>query len=133
MSHAPAALYAGTIAPSDAAEIQALLCRSAAAFKQDADPREFAALWYQLSERLCRRGVPLDEVLTRIGHDPPPRSSVGNFGEDLSCTIHAFIRYYVVRGYQDAMKCKSLDLTYQATCEVSFVVHRVRFAFLHCG
>jgi hypothetical protein len=104
MSPAQAVLHSGTIKAADLAEVQELLRRSAAPGEQDVDAREVAALWYQLSEKLCRRGVPFDELISKIEQFTDPSFSARYSGEGDWSTLRVLIRYYAIRGYQDAIK-----------------------------
>jgi hypothetical protein len=94
---------AAGLATAAAPEVRDLLSRSVARWATGDISQELAAEWYQTSQNLCRKGIPIDQVLhfvERATEDMP----VCEKRPSSWAQFRSYVRYYVVRGYQDAIR-----------------------------
>jgi hypothetical protein len=85
-------------------DLQELVSQSLPVWERSGATPELAADWYQISQKLCRWGVPMDEVIHRIEQLRPVSTIGSERGEHTWSNFREFIRYYIVRGYQDAVR-----------------------------
>ena len=96
--------YPGTLSESETEQIRAIISRSVSVWLQDINSQAVAAEWYELGERLCRRSVRIDDVFNALEHFRPADLPARACGDRNWGALRSFIRYYIIRGYQDAIK-----------------------------
>ena len=96
--------YAGKVAPVDSMQIQRLLSDSVLRWIKDGNSREIAMEWYQLGHTLCHRGASIDDVMDAVDSMRPAHMSPSDGGAQSWSGLRDFIKYYVIRGYQDGIR-----------------------------
>ena len=96
--------YPTTLSESEIEQIRAIISRSVLVWLQDVNSQAVAAEWYELGERLCRRSVRIDDVFNTLERFRPGDMPAHACGDQSWAALRSFIRYYIIRGYQDAIK-----------------------------
>ena len=96
--------YSGILARTGATNVKILVARSLRTWLQDEDWQPLAAEWYSLSQELCRHGISIDELTALLEGMRPESMSLNDCGPHSWGRFRDAVRYYVVRGYQDAIR-----------------------------
>src|SRR4051812_46668490 len=99
MSGSTAAWRFGVLSVDDRRHVRERLCRSLPAWLQDASDQNIAAEWYQVGQKLCRKGVAIHELVEAVETMNAINISVLDRNERVLATFRDFVRYYAVRGY----------------------------------